>query len=943
VPFLDSYSEFIYKRTYSRWNDEKGRRENWDETVERYFDFLREIIPSAQKRKLDKARQYVMQLKVMPSMRALWAAGAPLKNNNITGYNCSYVVVDNPKIFSDIMFILMCGTGVGFSVERQYVVNLPTIPYTLSNIEETVIFEDSREGWAEGYNSIINHLYSGKIPNFNLDKIRPEGSVLKTFGGRASGPRPLRRLIDFTINLFKQAKGRKLNSLECHDLVCCICDVVVAGGTRRSACISFSNLSDQRMKHAKDGAFWEMAPYRALANNSVAYTEKPDMYIFMEEWLSLARSGTGERGIFNREGAKKIVASLGRRNPEFEFGGNPCQPSDSLLLDGDKLRRIDDNGVTWKSWKTGIKEVLELTLNNGMKVKFTPEHKIMLSDGTWCQAKDSLGKSIKWGLGNRDTSSFDDKYIMYGFLFGDGSKCASGEGVTVKLNKEKETEVYDFLTKNCGFKEEVCGSLYTNIKNIPRCVTLLNKPVTTRAFPEDVLFGDSCTSASFLRGLFEANGSVNAHSQISLKSTNHVLIEKVQLLLASFGIESWAVHNEPKAIKWHNGTYISKESWNLQIAPRNSWKFKESIGFISNYKNSKIRKFSGEYKIKLKVLSIKSLGEKEVWDYSMNKEPHYNFCQGVIAHNCLEIILRPNEFCNLTEVVVRENDTLHSLCQKVRMATMLGCLQSTLTNFPIINEEFKKNCEEERLLGVSLTGVCDHPIIGNIKNKERIQDWLTTMKLTAIEEAEKWSNILGINMPAAITCVKPSGTVSQLVGSSSGIHTRYSPYYVRRVRVAKTDPMSRFLIDKGIPYNPEIGSTLENATTLVFDFYVKSPKSSMFRDDMSAIEQLEYWKLFQDYWCEHKPSVTIYVKDSEWLETGAWVYKNWDFISGVSFLPYDGGIYELTPFEEIDAKTYEEKMKTFPKLDFSELSSYEKSDMTEGSKEYACVGGVCEI
>ena len=633
MPFPDSYTEFIYKRTYSRWDDEKGRRETWDETVSRYFEFIKELVPSSQKRKLDKAKQYVLQLKVMPSMRALWSAGEPLKDNNITGYNCSYVVIDKPKIFSDIMFILMCGTGVGFSVERQYVINLPTVPFELKKIEDTIVFGDSREGWAEGFNALINFLYEGKIPNFNLDKIRPEGAVLKTFGGRASGPRPLKRLLEFTISLFKQSNGRKLSSLECHDLVCCICDVVVAGGTRRSATISFSNLSDQRMKHAKDGAFWEKFPYRSLANNSVAYTEKPDMYIFMEEWLSLARSGTGERGIFNREGAKKIVSSNGRRDPNYEWGGNPC----------------------------------------------------------------------------------------------------------------------------------------------------------------------------------------------------------------------------------------------------------------------------------------------------------------------LEIILRPEEFCNLTEVVVRENDTLYSLCEKVKIATILGCIQSTLTDFPVIDEQFKKNCEEERLLGVSLTGTCDHPTMGNLKNKERIQDWLNTMKLTAIETAEKWSSILGINMPAAITCVKPSGTVSQLVNSSSGIHTRYSPYYIRRVRVAKTDPISKFLIDRGIPYNPEINSSLEDATTLVFDFYIKSPKNSVCREEMTAIEQLEYWKLYQEYWCEHKPSITIYVKDSEWLETGAWVYKNWDLVSGVSFLPYDGGLYELTPYEEIDSKTYEEKIKDFPRLDFSELSEYEKSDMTEGSKEYACIGGVCEL
>lgn len=634
IDAFSDYTEFIYKRTYSKWDWNKGRREEWSETINRYADFMKENIPTKLHPKLEKCRQAIEQKKVMPSMRSLWSAGPALEKNHIANYNCCYLQIDRPKAFAETLYILLCGTGVGFSVERQFIVNLPSIPCTLNEIDKEIVFEDSKEGWAVGFNELINYLYEGFIPKFDLSKIRPEGAILKTFGGRASGPRPLKRLIDFTVNLFKNAKGRKLNSLECHDLVCCICDVVVVGGVRRSSAISLSNLSDNRMKHAKDGAFWDTHPYRMLANNSVAYTEKPDMTTFMEEWLSLARSGTGERGIFNREACENIVQGIGRRNTNVDWGCNPCS----------------------------------------------------------------------------------------------------------------------------------------------------------------------------------------------------------------------------------------------------------------------------------------------------------------------EIILRPNSFCNLTEVVVRPNDTLHSLCEKVKLATLLGVIQSTFTDFPFIDSSFQYNCDEERLLGVSLTGVCDHPVLSNFLEEKRLADWLNTMKLTAIESATKYSKVMGIKMPAAITCIKPSGTVSQLVDSSSGIHLRHSPYYIRRVRSSRMDPISSFLIDSGVHYNPEVGFTYDSTNTWVFDFYTKSPKSSKFRYEVSALEQLNFWKLYQVHWCEHKPSYTCYVKDDEWLEVGAWIFKNWDIVSGISFLPYDGGVYQLAPFEEITKEKYEEEVIFNPsKLDWSKFSTYETSDFTEGAKEFACTGNTCGI
>lgn len=630
--FENQYQHFIFTRTYSRFNYALGRRETWEETVDRYFEFFKKRIP-IKDAIFEKCKEYVLSCKVMPSMRALWSCGEALEKDNCAVYNCSYVVIDKVRSFSEMMYLLMCGCGVGFSVERQYVTKLPNVPLELKELENSIIVEDSRVGWATAFNEVLTSLYDGLIPKIDYSQVRSEGAILKTFGGRASGPAPLKRLIESTIQIFRGSRGRKLNSIECHDISCMIADAVVSGGVRRSSTISLSNLSDQRMKHAKDGAFWETHSHRMLANNSVAYTEKPDITIFMEEWLSLAKSGSGERGIFNREGCETIVARNGRRKTGYEWGCNPC----------------------------------------------------------------------------------------------------------------------------------------------------------------------------------------------------------------------------------------------------------------------------------------------------------------------VEIILRPEQFCNLTEVIVRSTDTLRDLLDKVQIATIMGMFQATLTDFRYLQGEWSNNCKEESLLGVSLTGVCDHPVLNDMSNLDRISDWLATMKSTAIKTATELHKKIGINMPAAITCVKPSGTVSQLVNSSSGLHRRHSLYYIRRVRISKTDPLCTMLIDQGVPWNPEVGYSSSAGSTLVFDFPLKSPRTSKFRDESNALEQLEHWKLFQENWCEHKPSLTVYVKEHEWLEVGAWVYKNWDLVSGVSFLPYDAGLYQLAPYEEITKEQYDTMVSTYPVIDFSLLDKYEAEDNTIGSKEYACVGDRCEL
>ena len=628
------YQEFIHLSRYSRWLPKEGRRETWRETVTRYFDFFQEHLKESCNYKLDsKLREEledaVIHLDVMPSMRCLMTAGEALRRENIAGYNCSYVAVDRPQAFDEILYVLMNGTGVGFSVERQFVSKLPDVAEEFHPSDTTIVVQDSKMGWAKAFKELVAMLYHGQIPKWDLSKVRPAGAPLKTFGGRASGPEPLERLFEFTREVFQNAAGRKLSSIECHDIVCKTAEIVVVGGVRRSALISLSNLSDDRMRVAKSGQWWQDNGQRALANNSAAYTEKPDIGIFMDEWKALYDSKSGERGIFNRESAQKIAEKSGRRDSDYEFGTNPCS----------------------------------------------------------------------------------------------------------------------------------------------------------------------------------------------------------------------------------------------------------------------------------------------------------------------EIILRSREFCNLSEVVVRPNDTEESLLKKVKLATILGTFQSTLTNFRYVSKDWKKNCEEERLLGVSLTGIMDNKwTAGKINGLDVL---LQNLRQMSVDTNKEYADALKINQSTAITCVKPSGTVSQLVDSASGIHARHNPYYIRTVRGDKKDPLTKMMVDFGFPAEDDV---MKPKDTTVFSFPIKCSEDAVFRQDMTAIEQLELWKTYQEHWCEHKPSVTISVKENEWIDVGAWVYKNFDLMSGVSFLPYSEHTYKQAPYQDCDENEYKELLKKMPtNVDWSKLSDYETSDMTVGSQELACSAGSCEI
>ena len=620
------YQNFIAVSRYARWMEEEGRRETWKETVQRYVDYMSEKV----KGQLPKKEIFdaIHNLEVMPSMRALMTAGPALERDNTAGYNCSYMPVDDPKSFVEAMYILLCGTGVGFSVERQYVNQLPEIPNKLEDVDTVIHVQDSKEGWARALRKLIGHLYMGEVPMWDVSKVRPAGARLKIFGGRASGPAPLVDLFNFTVSLFKHNEGRKLSSYDCHNLMCKVGEVVVSGGVRRSAMISLSNLSDGRMRHAKSGKWWETAPQMALANNSVCYTDKPDGETFLREWTSLVESKSGERGIFNRISAKEQAKKYGRRDPDHEFGTNPCS----------------------------------------------------------------------------------------------------------------------------------------------------------------------------------------------------------------------------------------------------------------------------------------------------------------------EIILRPYQFCNLTEVVIREKDRFDDLKKKVIIATILGTVQSTLTKFPYLRKVWNRNTEEERLLGVSLTGIMDNELTNG--RKHGLEKTLTALREVAVETNREWSEILRIPQSTAITCVKPSGTVSQLVDSSSGIHPRHSSYYIRTVRGDNKDPLTQFLIDSGIPAEADF---MKPDTQTVFSFPMKSPKKSVKRDDMTAIQQLQTWLTYQRYWCEHKPSVTISVRDDEWMEVGAFVFKHFDEMSGVSFLPHSDHTYQQAPYQECTEAVYNDFSSKFGHIDWDKFRDYEKVDTTSGSQTFACSGDSCEI
>jgi ribonucleoside-diphosphate reductase alpha chain len=630
---MTAYNTFIGKSRYARYLDELGRREHWNETVARYFDFMEKHLATKQNYTLtpelrNELQTAVINLEVMPSMRAVMTAGSALERQNVAAFNCSYLPIDDPKAFDEAMYILLCGTGVGFSVEQKYVSQLPEVPDQLFDSKTSIMVSDSKEGWAKSLRQLLALLYSGEIPRFDVSKVRPAGARLKTFGGRASGPKPLEDLYLFCISKFKGAVGRRLSSLECHDILCKIGEVVVVGGVRRSAMISLSDLSDDKMAHAKAGNWWDGQGQRALANNSATYTETPGIGQFMREWSSIYESHSGERGIFNREASQKQALKNGRRDSEQDFGTNPCS----------------------------------------------------------------------------------------------------------------------------------------------------------------------------------------------------------------------------------------------------------------------------------------------------------------------EIILRPYQFCNLSSCIVRSEDSIEVLTNKIRLATILGTFQASLTNFPYLRKIWQKNTEEEALLGVSMTGILDNPLLNN-PNDALLPERLEKLRGIAIDTNAEFAAAIGINQSVAVTAVKPEGTVSQLCSTASGIHPQHSQYYIRRVRADNKDPLTQFMIESGFVAEPCV---MKPDSTTIFSFPVAVAEGALLREQLSAIDHLRLWLLFQRHYCEHKPSVTISVKENEWMDVGAWVFKHFDEVTGVSFLPMDGGTYRQAPYEECSKEEYEALKAIVPEsVNWDQFLEFD--DNVEGAQMLACTAGSCEI
>jgi ribonucleoside-diphosphate reductase alpha chain len=630
---MTPYNTFIAKSRYSRYLDDKGRREHWGETVTRYFDFMEKHLETKQNYKLTpelrkELQDAVTQLDVVPSMRAVMTAGAALERQNVAAFNCSYLPIDDPKAFDEAMYILLCGTGVGFSVEQQYVKKLPEVPEQLFDSKSSIVVSDSKEGWAKSLRQLLALLYAGEIPKFDVSRVRPAGARLKTFGGRASGPGPLEELYKFCVAKFKGATGRRLTSLECHDILCKIGEVVVVGGVRRSAMISLSDLSDDKMAHAKAGNWWEHQGQRALANNSATYTETPSIGQFIREWSSIYDSHSGERGIFNREASQKQAAKNGRRDASYDFGTNPCS----------------------------------------------------------------------------------------------------------------------------------------------------------------------------------------------------------------------------------------------------------------------------------------------------------------------EIILRPYQFCNLSSCIIRSTDNVDSISNKIRLATILGTFQASLTDFPYLRKIWQKNTEEEALLGVSMTGILDNTLLNNPDDPD-LPARLEKLRDIAISVNAEFAAAIGINQSVAVTAVKPEGTVSQLCSTASGIHPQHSKYYIRRVRADNKDPLTEFMKQAGFLAEP---CFMKPDSTTVFSFPVKVADGALLREDLTAIEHLRLWLIFQRHYCEHKPSVTISVLENEWMDVGAWTFKHFDEVTGVSFLPMDGGTYKQAPYEECTEETYNQLKMLLPEtVDWENFKEYD--DNVEGAQTLSCTAGGCEI
>lgn len=953
------YQQFIHQTRYARWLETEKRRETWEETVDRYINFFKQERANTPELQalLDEAKQAILAMQVMPSMRALMTAGEALKRENIAGFNCSYIAINNKRAFAEALYILMCGTGVGFSCERQEVAKLPVVPESLQPSDDVIVVGDSKEGWAKAYAKLLSALYTGDIPQIDYSKLRPQGARLKTFGGRASGSKPLQKLFEFTINKFKHSLGKKLTSIDVHDIMCMVGEIVVVGGVRRSALISLSNLSDHRMRDAKSGQWWQDNPQRGLSNNSVAYTEKPSAEIFMEEWLALVKSKSGERGIFNRVAAQNQAAKYGRRNPNMPFGVNPCCLSGDTLVLTDYghlpiIELVGKNTNVWNgnefstvvSFSVGIHPTLEITLSNGVSLKCTHNHKFVLRDTEKhtrlpsekrVEAKDLVigDKLFKYSMpvitAGEEYST--DAYSQ-GFYSGDGN---------TDLNYSWVYEPkYVCKSRLVGTFSEAHSSV-----SVARCTWKHGQLLSKSFVPVN---GTLTYRLNWLAGLLDADGCVTSDKNgngFQIASVDKDFLLNLRLMLTTLGVQAKVVNAhdaENRAMpdgKGGSKEYPCQAVHRLLIGNMDVWRLGK-LGLKTErleWHTDQPQRCASRY---ITVASVKSLEPEEHFCFDEPKN-HTGTFNGIVTGQS-EIILRDKQMCNLSEVIVRVDDDINTLSEKVRIATILGTFQASLTKFNFLSETWTKNTEEEALLGVSMTGIMDNLITSGQYHTGYLEQMLEHLRSIAVEVNKQVAELLGIKPSAAITCVKPSGTVSQLCDTASGIHARHNSHYIRTVRIDKKDPVYALLKHQGIPIEDDV---MRPDSTAVVSFPQVAPQGCVTRNDMTALEQLELWLIYQRNWCEHKPSVTITVKEDEWVSVGAWVYEHFDEVSGISFLPHSDHTYQQAPYQDMTEESLNQWIKDNPSpvIDWSMLPMFEKEDETVSSQTLACVAGHCEI
>ena len=990
--FRNPLGEFIFYRTYSRWIEEESRRETWIETVDRYIGFMKENLgDKLNSTEYGEIREGILNQEAMPSMRLLQFAGRATRATNVCAYNCSFIAPSRIQDFAEIMYISMCGTGVGFSVENQNVQQLPQIKKQTGEKLPSHLINDSKEGWADALALGLKTWFDGKDIEFDYYGLRPAGARLKTMGGKSSGPDPLHSLLDFARAKILKKQSRRLSSLDVHDVICKIGEIVVAGGVRRSALISLSDLDDTEMRDSKKGQFYVSEPQRSLANNSAVYTQKPAAEEFMEEWIALMKSGSGERGIFNRGGLAKTLPE--RRLKVLkgyigELGTNPCVTDDTWVMTEKGAEQVKNlinapfnaivDGKTYPSsgfFKTGEKSVFEIKTARGFSFKATGNHKVLTVNYKSRKTQKNIWKSVDdlipgdkivlhnhSGLSWNGKGSKEEGWLLGNNLLGDGNIEKSGKANLdywdenqIPMMEYAVNLVHNTVSGRNDLAGHVAKTGYARVgsASLGKLATAYNLTHEQKAITEVIEKTSSNFYEGFLSGWFDADGSVQGKqlkgTSIRLSSNSIQNLESAQRMLARLGIISSIYKNrrqgELRSLLDGKGGY--KNYWcetnhELIITGENIATFKERIGFRDSLKESKLEKVLNNYARSLnqenfstEVSEIIPIGQKNVYDCQV---PNINAFDGngAYLHNCGEIILQSRQFCNLSEVVCRADDTEESLTRKIRLAAILGTYQATLTHFPYLSKEWTENCEKERLLGVSLTGQWDSATV-------RKPEILSKLKEEAIRINKEYAKRFKINESTCITCVKPSGNLSQTVDCASGLHPRHSQYYIRRVRIAHTDALFKMLRDQKIPYHPEVGQSMDSATTFVIDFPVKSPKGAVLKNDLTALELLEHWKAVKVNYTEHNPSVTISVGDNEWIAVANWVYNNWEIIGGLSFLPRSNHVYQLAPYEEINEEQFNELSDKFLGLDFSQIMAYEKKDETDVKKELACMGGVCEI